>query len=176
MSTSQTSKLIILGTKLTTSQFLLSEFFLYLSQFAVFFMVTTLLSGFLNDEKALTQYLESKINNHTMLELGIAFGCMLAVLGLISLLSTGATKSGSAFLQRIGIEVLHECPRLISATGSTLGGTLAATAIFLANHPDAKAPRPGWWLGMSIFFSIVFFALSGTLSYYLKRHSHINDA
>jgi hypothetical protein len=173
MAQKTSSQNIILGPKLTTMEFFLSEFCIYLAQFAVFFIVTTLLSKFLNDKKALLSYLDSKINEHTMLELWVAIGCLFAVLGIIWAASSGATKSASAFAQRVGTEILHECPRLISATGSTLTGTLAATALYLVNHPQVEAPRPGWWLGMALFFGVFFFGVASSLSYYFKRHSYI---
>jgi len=175
MSKKTVSKFIVLGPRLTKGQFFLSEFCLYLAQFAVFFLVTSLISGFLSDEKALVSFLESKINDHTMLELGIAFGSLLMVLGLITLLSKGATNSGSAFLHRVGDEILHECPRLVSATGSTLGGTLAAAALYIKSHPQAASGGAAWWLAMSLFFSFIFFGMASSLSYFLKRSSHISD-
>ncbi|WP_290867850.1 hypothetical protein [Aquabacterium sp.] len=162
-----------MGKRLTRNEFLASEAILFVAQTLTLFVVAVLMSKLLADEKAVVDFLNSKINKDTMTEFWSTLGAIALVVGALSIAKAGANSSTSSFLHRIADEITLEVPRIIYASGASITSAVLAGGVFIANHPSVKAPQPAWWFAMAAFFSLFFGGLGIALSYYLKRQTHV---
>lgn len=159
--------------KKTTSEFIFTELAIYLSQIFMFFVVAALTSNMLRDEASLTNYMNARINDHSLEEVGYIIVATLLTIGIFSALSRIIKFSG--WLEGLSDEVLNEIPRTIYFFGSSVTGAMVAAAIFLHNHPSVKAPAIGYWLFMAFVFGLGAFLYGCGASYAFKRKTHVKS-
>ncbi len=159
--------------KKSTLQFVFTELALYLSQIFIFFVVAALSSNMLKDESALTSYISGKINDHSLEEVLYIIVATLFALGVLSALAKAFENV--AWLESISDEVLNEAPRAIYFFGSSVTGTLIATAIFVHYHPSSDAAGVVRWVLMSLVFGLGGFMYGCGLSWAFRRKRYIKN-
>lgn len=160
--------------KQTLGMFVLTEFFVYLSQVAMFFLVAVLTSNFLRDEQRLISYMNSKINVDTGCEIVATMIAIAATVGIISGITKAAPKS--SLLERVADEVLAEAPRTAYVFGSGVAGTLLAAALFLRYHPHPQGPQTAYVVAVAVLWALVGFVYGCCFSYAFKHKSQIKSA
>lgn len=168
--TVDTTEVIIIKKK-TVYEFIATELAVYISQIFMFIVVAVLTSNMLKDETALTNYTKSKLNEHTVEEIGCILVATIFTIGMLSAIAK--TIKQSKWLETLSDEVLNEAPRAIYFFGSSATGTLIAVAIFSYNHPTLKAPTAGAWFFLAAFFSLGAFLYGCGISYAFKYKTHI---
>lgn len=162
---------VLLIPKQSSSMFITTEFFVYVSQVVMFFFVAILTSNLLRNEKQLLDYMSSKINENTMFEVGATMLAIAATLGIISAIS----KAAPAFslLERLADEVLAEAPRTAYVFGSSVSGTLFAAAIYISQHPNVATQPPSFWVLSTLFASLLGFLYGCAFSFAFKHKAYI---
>ena len=173
MSTPQATQPIDAATRKTPVGFVITEFFIYLSQFLVFFFSAAIVSGLFRDEKRLLEYVNAKITADSQFELWVTVVSLAAVLGILFAITSALSGKLQSFAQSVALEALQEFPKLIYAVGSSVGGIAAAVGVIFALHPATEATRPGWWIFMSAFIGFGFFVVGVAISFAIKRKTHI---
>lgn len=157
--------------KKTSFEFIVTELAIYLSQTFMFFVVAALTSNMLRDEASLTNYMNSKINDHSLEEVGYIIVATILTIGILSALARAIKPIG--WLEALSDEVLNEIPRAIYFFGSSVTGAIIAAAIFVHNHPVVKAPAVGYWLFMAAVFGFGAFIYGCGMSYAFKQKTHV---
>ncbi len=149
--------------------FVFIEFCVFAAQILVIFIVAYFISDSLSEER-LTEFLNGKINAHTMKEFGLTLFAVTFVLGLLALVKELVP---SRYVEKISTEVLLELPRTIYLFGSSITASTIAVTWFLASHPEAtKQPASGYfWL--SIFFAFTFFVYGCGAKWLLLRRAQL---
>lgn len=134
--------------------FVFIELCVFAAQVLVIFIVAYFISDSLASEERLTEFVNGKVNMHTMKELGLTLFAVTFVLGLLALVKEFVP---SDYVEKVSTEVLLELPRTIYLFGSSITASTIAIAFFLSSHPEAtKQPASGYfWL--SAFFALSFF-------------------
>lgn len=134
--------------------FVFIELCVFAAQVLVIFIVAYFISDSLASEERLTEFVNGKVNTHTMKELGLTLFAVTFVLGLLALVKEFVP---STYVEKVSTEVLLELPRTIYLFGSSITASTIAIAFFLSSHPEAtKQPASGYfWL--SAFFALSFF-------------------
>jgi hypothetical protein len=134
--------------------FVFIELCIFAAQVLVIFIVAYFISDSLASEERLTEFVNGKVNMHTMKELGLTLFAVTFVLGLLALVEKFVP---SGYVEKVSTEVLLELPRTIYLFGSSITASTIAIAFFLSSHPEAtKQPASGYfWL--SAFFALSFF-------------------
>ncbi|NWN90302.1 hypothetical protein HLV39_02160 [Marinobacter adhaerens] len=155
--------------KQTVGKFVFSEFVIFLSQIAVFFMVAVFTSNFLNSEDALVEFANQKINSGALSEIGLTF---LAILMVIGLFSAVGKVFDNKYVDSYVDEVLREMPKTIYVFGSAATGTMLAISLFIHLHPETGPSAQGVAF-LSLFFAFVAFVYGCGFSFAFKRKTHI---
>lgn len=134
--------------------FFITEFFVFLSQVFVFFSVAVFASKFLTNEDDLVEFANSKVNVHTLPELGYTLLAITVTFGILSIITYGAPRRG--LVARITFEVLNEYPRVIYLFGSSVTATMFAVAIFISMNPHS-APKPPVFFFWAALYSLTIF-------------------
>ena len=150
-------------------KFVFSEFVIFISQVAVFFIVAVLTSNFLNSEEKLVKFSEQKINNGSLAELGLTF---LAILVVIGLFYTLGRIFENTYVEYYVNEVLCEMPKTIYVFGSAATGAMLAISLFAYIHPTDDLNAKGFAV-ISITFAFMMFIYGCGFSYAFKRKTHI---
>lgn len=140
--------------------FWITEFFVFLSQVTVIYLVAFLISDMFGNEERLTEFVTSKLNTNTITELGLTLFAATFVMGFIAIV-TKIIPSGD-WSEKIANEVLLEFPRTIYLFGSSVTAATAAIATFMSQHPQA-INKPAGYFYMAAFFAISFFTYGAGL-------------
>lgn len=155
--------------KQSVVKFVFSEFVIFISQVAVFFMVAVFTSNFLNSEEKLAAFSEQKINDGSLAELGLTFLAILVVIGLFSALGR---IFDNKYVDHYVNEILYEMPKTIYVFGSAATGTMLAISLFAYLHPTDEVNAKGFAV-LSAFFAFMVFMYGCGFSYAFKRKTHI---
>lgn len=155
----------------TPIQFIFSELLIYLSQLIVFFWVTFLVSGSLRDEERLIEYLNTKIGDNSMSEVGYIILATIITFGTILMIVKAAPHS--RWLDELADEVLSSISRTIYFFGSSVTGSILAVALYSALNDSNDSPRPEMWLSMSLVFGLGAFLYGCGASYAFKYKKYI---
>jgi hypothetical protein len=155
--------------KKTIGKFIFSEFVVFVSQIAVFFMVAVFTSNFLNSEERLVAFSEQKMNDGSFSELGLTFLAILVVIGFFSALGRVFENK---YVEYYVNEVLCEMPKTIYFFGSAATGTMLAISLFIHLNPTSESSAQGFAL-LSLTFAFMVFAYGCGFSYAFKRKTHI---
>lgn len=167
---------ILLGERMSTAEFIAAETIGFAAQVMVFFLVAAFVSRMFQEEQSLANYLNSKVHEHTIVEFCATVVALVAVVGILFVFVRGGDRRPSSFVQRVGDEVILDLPRVLYALGSSITGPVLAVGCFLIRNPQNQVPGPGWWFAMAAFFALFFLVSGVSLSYYLKRSTHIRIA
>lgn len=147
--------------------FVFTELCVFLAQVLVIFIVAFFISDSLSSEERLTEFVNGKINMHTMYELGLTLFAVTFVLGLLTLIKEGVPSS---YVEKIIGEVLFELPRTIYLFGSCITASTVAMAFFLSAHPQATTQPAAGYFGLSAFFALSFFGYGcGAKAFFLSK-------
>lgn len=155
--------------KQSVVKFVFSEFVVFASQIAVFFMVAVFTSNFLNSEEKLVAFSEQKINDGSLAELGLTFLAILVVIGLFSALGR---VFDNKYVDYYVNEILCEMPKTIYVFGSAATGAMLAISLFAHLHPTDEVNAKGFAV-LSAFFAFMVFIYGCGFSYAFKRKTHI---
>lgn len=155
--------------KQSVVKFVFSEFVIFISQTAVFFMVAVFTSNFLNSEEKLAAFSEQKINDGSLSELGLTFLAILMVIGLFSALGR---IFDNKYVDHYVNEILCEMPKTIYVFGSAATGAMLAISFFAHLHPTNEVNAKGFVL-LSALFAFMVFIYGCGFSYAFKRKTHI---
>lgn len=155
--------------KRSFGSFVLSEFIIFLSQIAMFFMVALFTSHFLKSEERLAAFAKQKIGDGTLSELGLTF---LAILVVIGLFSAVGKVFDNKYVDSYVSEVFFEMPKTIYVFGSAATGTMLAISLFIHLNPEEGASAPSF-AGLSLVFAFIMFLYGCGFSYAFKRKTHI---
>jgi hypothetical protein len=155
--------------KQSLRKFVFSEFVIFISQVAVFFMVAVFTSNFLNSEEKLVKFSEQKINDGSFAELSLTFLAILMVIGLFSALGKIFENK---YVEHYVNEVLCEMPKTIYVFGSAATGAMLAISLFAYIHATDDMNAKGFAF-ISIMFALMMFIYGCGLSYAFKRKTHI---
>lgn len=162
---------IVILQKKTLRQFIINESLIYLSQIMVFFWVAFLVSSSLNNEDALVRFLDAKINNNSISEMGYIILATLITLGILTLISKAAPTTG--WLEEVAEDVLSSISRTIYFFGSSVTGSILAVALFSQLNPPDDNSTPEFWLSLSLIFGIGAFLYGCGTSYMFKHKRFI---
>lgn len=162
---------VVILQKKTSFQFIISEILIYLTQIMLFFWVTFLVSGSLNDEIRLVKYVESKINENSLSEVGYIILATLLVLGIIFFIAKAAPATG--WLDELADDVFLSISRTIYFFGSSVTGAILAIALFSYLNPDKNNATPAIWLGLSLVFGLGAFLYGCVASYVIRYKKYI---
>lgn len=162
---------VIILHKKTGFQFIVSEILIYLSQIMVFFWVTFLVSGSLNDEERLVSFLSTKVNESSLSEVGYIILATVITLGIISAITRAAPPTG--WLDELADEVLSSMSKTIYFFGSSITGAILAVALFSYLNPDTKNPAPEFWLSLSLIYGFGAFLYGCGTNYMFKYKKFI---
>lgn len=155
--------------KQSLGKFIFSEFVIFVSQVAVFFMVAVFTSNFLNSEEKLVAFSEQKINGGSLAELGLTLLAILVVIGLFSALGRIFDNS---HVEHYVNEVLCEMPKTIYVFGSAATGAMLAISLFAHLHPTDEVNAKGFAV-LSVLFAFMMFIYGCGFSYAFKRKTHV---
>lgn len=155
--------------KQSLGKFVFSEFVIFISQVAVFFMVAVFTSNFLNSEEKLVKFSEQKINDGSLAELGLTFLAILVVIGLFSALGRIFENKHIEYYVN---EVLCEMPKTIYVFGSAATGAMLAISLFAYLHPADDVNAKGF-AALSVMFAFMMFIYGCGFSYAFKRKTHL---
>jgi len=160
--------------KQTLGVFVVTEFFVYLSQVLMFFFVAVLASNLLRDEEHLVAYLNSKVNAGTLYEVVATMIAIAATVGIIA----GITKAvpRSSVLERVADEVLAEAPRTAYIFGSGVTGTMFAVSLYLRSHPQGQGPQAAYVASIALLWALVGFLYGCLFSYAFKHKAYIKTS
>ena len=150
--------------------FIFSEFVIFISQVAVFFMVAVFTSSFLSSEEELIKFTEQKVNSESFAELGLTFLAILVVIGLFSALGR---IFDNKYVEHYVNEILCEMPKTIYVFGSAATGAMLAISLFTYLHPTNGVSAKGFAV-LSASFALMIFIYGCSLSYAFKRKTHIH--
>lgn len=122
------------GTRKLTTQDILVELAVSISQVLIFFFLSLFSSNFLRHKEALTKFVDQRINNTTFTEFWFTILSIIVVSGLFSFLLHAAKDNKS--IGHVATQVLLEMPRTISIFGSSVLAMLLAAAIHLHYFPE----------------------------------------
>lgn len=135
--------------KKTIVQFILDEFFAFISQTLVVFFAATAATNFFADEKSLEEIVNVRIGPHLLKDFLLTFLAILVVIGIVVVAQRVAAESSG--LERFLDEFMFEIPRSIYLLGSGATGAVLALAAYLSLHPLAdKTPPTTFYLGASM--------------------------
>lgn len=132
----------------------ITELFVFLSQVFVFFLVTVFTSDFLRNEERLAGFIKTKINSHTLGELGFTLLAITVAVGVIAIIKEMAS---SKFVENIAKEVINELPRTIYVFGSSITAMMLAVAVFYYNQPPDTSKQAQSFFMMAGLFAVVTF-------------------
>ncbi|WP_264876020.1 hypothetical protein [Vibrio agarivorans] len=155
--------------KQTKFQFFAKELVVFVSQILVFFVVAVLTSSFLSNEQALTEFASTKINDGSLKELLLTFVAIFFVVGCFT---TIQRLTDSEVINDFIDEVLFEIPKTIYFFGSSLSGVMLAISMFLL-FDESNEGSTEKYFAVTIVFAIMAFIYGSTLSYKLKKKTHI---
>lgn len=155
--------------KQSLGKFIFSEFVIFVSQVAVFFMVAVFTSSFLNSEEKLVAFSEQKINDGSLAELGLTF---LAILVVIGLFSAVGRIFDNRHVEHYVNEILCEMPKTIYVFGSAATGAMLAISLFVHLHPTDEVNAKGVAV-LSVLFAFMMFIYGCGFSYAFKRKTHV---
>lgn len=158
---------VVILEKKTPLQFIRDEFFVFLSQIVVFFWVTFLVSGSLRDEDRLIQYLDTKINDNSLFEVGHIILGSIITFGIILMIVRALPPW--RWLDELADNVLISISRTIYFFGSSVTGSILAVALYTAMNPSKGNSQPESWLVMSLIFGLGAF-MYGCGSNYAFNH------
>ena len=150
-------------------KFIFSEFVVFMSQVAVFFMVAVFTSNFLNSEDKLIAFSEQKISDGSLAELGLTFMAILVVIGFFAALGRVFENRHVEYYVN---EVLCEMPKTIYVFGSAATGAMLAISLFAHLHPTDEVSAKGFAL-LSVMFAFMIFVYGCGFSYAFKRKTHV---
>ncbi len=150
-------------------KFIVSEFIVFLSQIAVFFMVAVFTSNFLNSEEKLVAFSKQKINDGSLTEIGLTFLAILVVIGFFTTLGRIFDNKNVDYFVN---EVLYEMPKTIYFFGSAVTGVMLAISLFMFLNPTPEASPQGFGL-LTLFFALMVFLYGCGFSYAFKHKTHI---
>ena len=155
--------------KQTINQFLFSEFIVFISQVAVFFLVAVFMSGFLENETNLLAFAEQKINDNTKKELGLTFLSFFLVLGFFSAIKQAIdNKRLEYFINRI----LWDIAKTIYTFGAGITGSVYAMALYIHLNPD-ESIQVHKIVIVTTLAGLVTFLYGCGWSWLFKRKTHI---
>lgn len=134
--------------------FVFIELCVFAAQVLVIFIAAYFISDSLSSEERLTEFVNGKINMHTMKELGLTLFAVTFVLGLLTSIREVVPSS---YVEKVSGEVLLELPRTIYLFGSSITASTIAIAFFLSSHPQATTQPAAGYFGLSAFFALSFF-------------------
>jgi len=157
--------------KKTIAEFVATEFSIYLSQTLMFFIINSLTSAMLSNEKRLVTYMNTKAYENLLGEVGFTAFAVSITLGILLVI----TKSmpSSSWLRSLSTEVLNESPRTIYFLGSSISGMLLTAAVFVSRNPEVEPPLTVAWLAIFLIFNLSAFFYGCLASYIFKRKTHI---
>ncbi len=155
--------------KQSIGYFILSEFIIFLSQVAVFFMVAVCTSNFLSSEEKLVAFSEQKINDGSLNELGLTFIAIMVVIGFFATLGR---VFDNKYVERYVNEVLCEMPKTIYVFGSAATGVMLAITLFVHLNPDVETSAKSYAV-ITFMFAFLMFIYGCGFSYAFKRKTHI---
>lgn len=162
---------VLLLQKKSSTVFVITELCVYASQVLMFFLVAVLTSNLLRDEKQLVNYMTSKVNENTAVEVFATMLAIAATLGFIACIAKAAPET--SLLERLADEVLAEAPRTVYVFGSGVSGTLLAVALYTHWHPEAQSPPVAFWLVAALFSALAGFIYGCLFAYAFKHKTHI---
>ncbi|EKP0295037.1 hypothetical protein JFR03_001780 [Aeromonas veronii] len=162
---------VVILQKKTKFQFVLSEALVYLSQIMVFFWVAFLVSGSLTNEEQLVRFLDSKVHDNSLSEVGhIILGTIITFGITLMIIKASPT---SRWLEELSDDILSSISRTIYFFGSSVSGSILAIAIYSNFHPTKENPTPEFWLGLSAIFGFGAFLYGCSTSYAFKYKKYI---
>lgn len=162
---------VVILQKKTVFHFILSEALIYLSQVMVFFWVAFLVSGSLTNEDKLVKYLELKIHDNSISEVGHIILGTIITFGIILMIIKALPTS--RWLDELADDVLASISRTIYFFGSSVTGTVLAVALYSNLNPVKDNPAPEFWLGLSAAFGFGAFIYGCGTSYAFKYKKYI---
>lgn len=157
--------------KQSIEKFIFSEFVIFISQVAAFFMVAVFTSNFLNSEEKLAAFAGQKMNSGSLAELGLTFWAILTVIGFFAALGR---IFDNRHVEHYVNEVLCEMPKTIYVFGSAATGAMLAISLFAHLHSTDEVDAKGFAL-LSTTFAFMMFILGCGLSYAFKRKTHVQS-
>lgn len=151
----------------TRVQFFILESLIYSSQIFMFFVAAVLASGMLNDELALTKFVESTLHDGSTGEVVYIIVSAFLTLGVFSFIAFFLKKN--KWLDEVSKAVVKEIPRTIYFFGSSVSGSMLAVSVFVAKNPGVDVPPANAWLLMVLVFSLGAFLFGFALSYGMNR-------
>jgi hypothetical protein len=142
---------------------LATETTIYAVQVLTFALVAFFVSNLFQDEVALQKLMAERINDLSLKELFSTLASILIILGSLYAL---AEKTEIQFFNEVMPIVYKEFPRTIYLFGSSIGGSLLASAAYLITAGQGKAVdlRLGYsTMAMALMFIVVFFILGYAL-------------
>lgn len=134
--------------------FVFIEFCVFAAQVLVIFIVAYFISDSLASEDRLTEFVNAKLNMHTLKELGLTLFAVTFVLGLLALAKEFVP---SDYVEKVSTEILLELPRTIYLFGSSITASTIAIAFYLSDHPEAAKQTASGYFWLSAFFALSFF-------------------
>jgi hypothetical protein len=162
---------VVILQKKTMFQFVLSEALVYLSQIMVFFWVTFLVSGSLTNEEKLVRFLDSKIHDNSLSEVGHVILGTIITFGIILMIIKALPTS--RWLEELSDDILASISRTIYFFGSSVTGSILAVALYSNLNPTKDNPAPEFWLGLSAIFGFGAFLYGCGTSYAFKYKKYI---
>lgn len=155
--------------KQSFGKFIFSEFVVFISQVAVFFMVAVFTSNFLNSEEKLVSFSEHKMNDGSLAELGLTFIAIFIVIGLFSALGRIFDNRHVEYYVN---EVLCEMPKTVYVFGSAATGVMLAISLFAHLNPIDDVNAKGFAV-LSATFAVTMFIFGCGLSFAFKHKTHV---
>jgi hypothetical protein len=124
----------VLTPKIDFSEFLIIEIIRYCVLLVIFLAVGNTMSDNLTSKETLLGFVESKVNVHFLLELGLTIFAVVVAAALILLLTTKANLGRLGF--SLSDDFLEEIPRTIYLFGSSVSSCLILLKIAFRNSLD----------------------------------------
>ncbi|ENM5760374.1 hypothetical protein V4V60_004074 [Vibrio mimicus] len=147
--------------KIRKQHFLRKEILVYLSQIYLFFWSAFLSSGSLSNEELLVKYLESVINERSVLTLFYAVLASVITLGTIEFLAKGFKSSEN--LKMLSSDIAASVGRTMYFFGSSISGGCLAVAVFRFFNPGESTPNLWFFLSLSTGFIMFLYGYFITL-------------
>jgi|SRR5690554_463944 len=152
-------------------KFFVGEVLIYLAQIKVFFWVAFLISGSLNDEDRLVEFLSARFNDNSLSELGYIILGTIITFGTILAAQKAAPEN--IWFDEVADEILMSISRTIYFFGSSVTGSILAVSLFIYLNPDNEAPKPEFWLSLSVVFGIGAFLYGCLISYAFSHKKYV---
>ena len=136
--------------------------------------MTFLVSGSLTNEEKLVTFLDSKIHDNSLSEVGYAILGTIITFGIILMIVKASPTS--RWLEEISDDVLASISRTIYFFGSSVTGSILAVALYSRLNPAEENPTPEFWLGLSVIFGVGAFLYGCGISYAFKYKKYISKS